>query len=151
MTTDHNIVTNVFTKSPQLRTCWANKLAQTGPWPLTQPPVTPDVSLVDDVVITKHGCLIARMMTLLTPRAQLETNPILPGLAPAGLPVLRQVASQPAQPSPSHQPRSLSALSVFSAPHHTLRTQTDNTSPARRLRVLGTHRLTAPAKLKIAR
>ena len=86
-----------------LRSCWANKLAGTGPWSLTQPPIAPDASLVDDAVFTKHGCLITRMMTLLTPRAQLETNPILPGLAlaPAGLPVLRQVArTRTAQPQP---------------------------------------------------
>ena len=115
-----------------LRTCWANKLAGTGPWSLTQPPIAPDASLVDDAVFTKQGCLITGMMTLLTPRAQLETNPILPGLAlaPAGLPVLRQVASHP------HPHSSAPATNQGPCPHfqfsqlHTTHSELRLTTPA---------------------
>ena len=41
-----------------------------------------NIRLVDSCVCIKHGCVSREHGSLLTPRAQLETNPILPGAGP---------------------------------------------------------------------
>lgn len=135
-----------------LRTCWPNKLAQTGPESLTQPPITPDVSLVDDAVITKHGCLmITRMMALLTPELSSRLTQfylVWPACTEAGSYTARQPrpAATNQGPCPHFQ---FSQLHTRVSTHWELRL----TTPAqhRGLRVLGTPCLTPPAKLKITR
>ena len=108
-------------------------------WSLTQPPLTPEASLVDCVVVTKHGCLSRDDDDgpLVTPELSSRLTQFYLVLA---WPVLRrQVVST------GHQPRSLSALSVFPAHTHTA----DNTRDSR-YSALALAPLASSAKLKIS-